>query len=108
MRNKMEAIVIFCTVPNKDDAKKISKALIEENLAACVSTVDKVRSLFSWNGEMCFENELLLIIKTKRELFEKIEAVIKALHSYNVPEIIGLPVIVGSEDYLGWIEHETL
>ncbi|MBR1943731.1 divalent-cation tolerance protein CutA [bacterium] len=104
----MDAIVIFCTVPDRDDAKKISKALIEENLAACVSTVDKVSSLFSWNGEMCSENELLLIIKTKRELFEKIEAVIKALHSYNVPEIIGLPVIVGSEDYLGWIEHETL
>ena len=108
MRNKMDAIVIFCTVPDRDDAKKISKALIEENLAACVSTVDKVSSLFSWNGEMCSENELLLIIKTKRELFEKIEAVIKALHSYNVPEIIGLPVSVGSEDYLGWIEHETL
>lgn len=103
----MEAIVVFCTVPNKDDAKKISKALIEENLAACVSTVDKVHSIFSWNREVCSENELLLIIKTRRELFEKIEVVIKTLHSYNVPEIIALPVIIGSEDYLGWIEHET-
>ena len=103
----MDAIVIFCTVPNKDDAKKISKALIEENLAACVSTVDKVNSMFSWNGEVCTENELLLVIKTRRDLFEKIEVVIKALHSYNVPEIIALPVIVGSDDYLGWIEHET-
>lgn len=103
----MDAIVIFCTVPNKDEAKKISKVLIQESLAACVSTVDKVSSLFSWNGEVCSENELLLIIKTRRELFEKIEIVIKELHSYNVPEIIALPVIVGSEDYLGWIEHET-
>lgn len=103
----MEAIVVFCTVPNRDDAKKISKALIEENLAACVSTVDKVHSIFSWNSEVCSENELLLIIKTRRELFEKIEVVIKTLHSYNVPEIIALPVIIGSEDYLGWIEHET-
>lgn len=102
----MDAIVIFCTVPNKDDAKKISKALVEEHLVACVSTIDKVHSLFSWNGETCAENELLLVIKTKLDLFDKIEAVIKALHSYNVPEIIALPIIKGSEDYLGWIEHE--
>lgn len=107
MRNNMDAIVIFCTVPNKDEAKKISKALIGENLAACVSTVDKVNSIFSWNKELCSENELLLIIKTRRELFDKIEAVIKAFHSYNVPEIIALPIIAGSQDYLGWIEHET-
>ncbi len=103
----MDAIVIFCTVPNKDDAKKISRAIIEENLAACVSTIDKVNSLFSWNNEICTENELLLVIKTRRELFENIEILIKELHSYNVPEIIALPVIIGSEDYLGWIEHET-
>ena len=103
----MEAVVIFCTVPNKDEAKKISEALLKEKLAACVSTVDKVSSMFLWNEELCKENELLLIIKTKKELFEKIEAVIKAFHSYNVPEIIALPVILGSQDYLGWIEHET-
>ncbi len=103
----MEAVVIFCTVPNKDEAKKISEALLKEKLAACVSTVDKVSSMFLWNEELCKENELLLIIKTKKELFDKIEAVIKAFHSYNVPEIIALPVILGSQDYLGWIEHET-
>lgn len=103
----MDAIVIFCTVPTKDDAKKISNAIVSERLAACVSIVDKVHSVFSWNSELCTENEMLLIIKTRRELFDKIEAVIKALHSYNVPEIIALPVIVGSEDYLGWIAHET-
>ncbi len=103
----MDAVVIFCTVPNKDEAKKISEALLKEKLAACVSTVDKVSSMFLWNEELCKENELLLIIKTKRELFDKIEAVIKAFHSYNVPEIIALPIIVGSQDYLGWIEHET-
>ncbi len=103
----MEAVVIFCTVPNKDEAKKISEALLKEKLAACVSTVDKVSSMFLWNEEFCKENELLLIIKTKKELFDKIEAVIKAFHSYNVPEIIALPVILGSQDYLGWIEHET-
>lgn len=103
----MNAIVIYCTVPTKDDAKKISKALIESNLAACVSTVDKVNSLFSWNGETCSEHELLLIIKTRIDLFDKIEYVINELHPYNVPEIIALPVIKASQEYLGWIEHET-
>mgnify|MGYP001776857260 CR=1 FL=1 len=103
----MDAVVIFCTVPNKDEAKKISNALVSENLAACVCTIDKVSSIFSWNGELCSENELLLVIKTRAELFEKIEVVIKAFHSYNVPEIIALPVMMGSHEYLGWIEHET-
>lgn len=103
----MEAVVIFCTVPNKSEAKKISKVILESKLAACVSVIDKVDSHFSWNGEVCNESECLLIIKTKKELFGELEAIIKDLHSYNVPEIIGLPVIVGSEDYLGWIEHET-
>ena len=103
----MNAIIIFCTVPNKDDAKKISNTLVQEGLAACVSTVDKVSSIFSWDDELCNENELMLVIKTRLELFDKVEAVIKALHSYNVPEIIALPVIKGSKDYLAWVEHET-
>ena len=103
----MPAIIIYCTVPNKNEAKEISKAILERKLAACISTVDKVDSMFSWNGKICNERELLLIIKTKRELFNQIETVIKELHSYNVPEIIGLPIVAGSEDYLGWIDHET-
>ncbi|MBR2524869.1 divalent-cation tolerance protein CutA [bacterium] len=103
----MNPVVIFCTVPNKNDAKKISEALVQEGLAACVSTIDKVNSIFSWDNELCNENELLLIIKTRQEVFDKIEAVIKALHPYNVPEIIALPVIAGSKDYLAWVEHET-
>ena len=103
----MNAAIVLCTVPNKNDAKKISNALVQENLAACVSTVDKINSIFSWDNELCNENELLLVIKTRLELFDKIEAVIKALHPYNVPEIIALPVIKGSKDYLEWLEHET-
>lgn len=103
----MDFIVIFCTVSSKDEAKTISSALLKEKLAACISTVDKVASMFLWNGEVTTENELLLIIKTRRNNFEKIELLIKTLHSYNVPEIIALPIIKGSEDYLGWLEHET-
>ena len=94
----MEFIVIFCTVSSKDEAKEISAVLLKEKLAACVSTVDKISSMFLWNGKVTKENELLLIIKTRSENFEKIEAVIKALHSYNIPEIIALPIVKGSKD----------
>lgn len=103
----MNAVVIFCTVSDKNEAKKISNALLQENLAACVSTIEKVNSLFLWNDEICSENELLLLIKTRQELFDKVEAVIKAFNSYNIPEIIALPVVKGSKDYLGWLENET-
>ena len=70
-------------------------------------TIRQIKQVAKQKKIMVNENELLLIIKTRQELFDKIEAVIKAFHSYNVPEIIALPVIQGSKDYLGWIEHET-
>lgn len=103
----MEFIIIYCTVPNKKEGKAIAKNLVENNLVACVSMIDKVESVFSWDGEMCEEHEALLIIKTRRELFDKIRVVIKKLHSYNVPEVIALPIIEADETYLKWIEHET-
>ncbi len=82
----------------------------QESIDMLLDAIDKLNDEFGrspTHEELCKENELLLIIKTKKELFDKIEAVIKAFHSYNVPEIIALPVILGSQDYLGWIEHET-
>lgn len=103
----MEFIVIYCTVPNKGEGKKIAKTLIEDNLAACVNILDKMDSVFSWDGELCEEKEALMIIKTKKALFEKISVVIKDLHSYNVPEIVALPIVEADETYLKWIAHET-
>lgn len=103
----MEFIVIYCTVPNKAEGKKIAKALIQDNLVACVNLIDKIESVFSWDGEMCEEKEALMMIKTKKALFDKISAMIKDLHSYNVPEIIALPIIEADETYLKWIAHET-
>ncbi|MDD3435984.1 MAG: divalent-cation tolerance protein CutA [Candidatus Gastranaerophilales bacterium] len=103
----MEFIVIYSTVPNKNEGKKIAKALVEHHLAACVNLIDKVESVFSWDGEICDEKEVLMIIKTKKELFEKVKFIVQKLHSYTVPELIALPIIQADETYLKWIEHET-
>ena len=103
----MDIVVIYCTVPNKKIAKDITKVLMKHKLAACVSMVDNVRSVFSWDGEVCEENEIMLMIKTRRAHYGKVKLVIEDIHSYSVPEIIALPIVDCSEDYLRWLVKET-
>ena len=103
----MDIIVIYCTVPDKKLAKDITKILMKHKLAACVSMVENVKSVFSWDGEICEEKEILLMIKTRRANYGKIKRVIEDMHSYTVPEIIALPIIDCSEDYLKWLVRET-
>jgi len=103
----MEFIVIYCTVPNKNEGKEIAKALVESNYAACVNIIDKIESIFSWDGEIMEEKEAMLMIKTQREHFENVNRVIQKLHSYNVPEVIALPILEADETYLKWIAQET-
>lgn len=101
-------IVILCTVPNEDIASNIAKVLVEEKLAACVNIVPGLLSVYSWKGEICRDRELLCIIKSREELFEKIESAIKRNHPYEVPEIIALPIIKGHAPYLAWIHDVTI
>lgn len=103
----MDIIVIYCTVPNKKIAKDITRVLMKHKLAACVSMVDNVKSVFSWDGEICEEKEILMMIKTRRANYGKVKLVIEDLHSYSVPEIIALPIVDCSEDYLRWLVKET-
>jgi len=103
----MEFIVIYCTVPNKKEGKEIAKKLVERKLVACVNIIDNVESVFSWDGEMSEAKEAMMIIKTKKELFERIQFIIQEMHSYNVPEIIALPIVLAEDTYLKWVEHET-
>lgn len=103
----MEFIVIYCTVPNKNEGREIAKALVKYKLVACVNIIDKIESIFSWDGQMQEEKEALMIIKTKKSLFDGVNKVIQKLHSYNVPEVIAIPVIEADETYLKWIAHET-
>ena len=103
----MDIIVIYCTVPDKKLAKEITKVLMKHKLAACVSMIENVKSVFSWDGEICQEKEILLMIKTRRSNYAKIKLVIEDMHSYNVPEIIALPIVDCSEEYLKWLVKET-
>ena len=105
---KTEFIVIFITASSFDEAEKIGKTLVEKRLAPCVNIIRDVRSIFHWKGKVSDEKEVLLIAKSKRKNFEKIAEEVKRLHSYEVPEIIGLPISMGSKNYLDWIEKESL
>lgn len=103
----MDIIVINCTVPSKKLAKSITKILMKHKLAACVSMIDNVRSVFAWDGEVCEEKEVLMQIKTRRANYGKVKLVIEDMHTYSVPEIIALPIVDCSEDYLKWLAKET-
>lgn len=103
----MEVIVVYITAPNEEDAVKISRAVVEERLAGCVNIVKGIRSIYSWQGKIEDDSEVLMIAKTQRHLFESLKKRVKELHSYTVPEIIALPVVEGSEDYLNWLKEVT-
>ena len=97
-------IVIFVTASSKKEAQKIGVSLIKQKLAACVNIIDKVDSVFFWENKVQKAKEYLLVIKSTRAKFTQIAKLIKSLHSYKVPEIIALPIIVGDKPYLRWID----
>lgn len=100
-------IVVFVTCGSEEEALKIARALVEENLAACANIISSIRSIYRWEGKICDEKEWLLAIKTRQSRFEDLATRVKSLHSYSVPEIIALPIIGGSPTYLNWIEENT-
>jgi periplasmic divalent cation tolerance protein len=102
-----EFMVVFITASTFDQAEKIGKALLEKKLVACVNIIKNIKSFFWWEGKISDEDEVLLMAKSKNDNFEKIEKETKKLHSYSVPEIIALPLVSGSKEYLDWIESET-
>jgi periplasmic divalent cation tolerance protein len=102
-----EYITVLITAPNEEEAAKISRTIVEESLVACVNIIRSVRSIYRWQGRVEDESEVLMIAKTKRALFDRLKGRIKELHSYEVPEIIGLPVIEGCKQYLDWLSQET-
>ena len=100
-----DVVVIFSTLP-ATESEAMSRALIESRLVACVNVIP-VHSYYRWNGNICSEPEHLLIAKTKKTMAEVVIATIKGLHSYEVPEILALPVIAGYAPYLSWVHDET-
>jgi len=98
-----DKIIVFCTCGSAGEAEKIARSLVEGRAAACVNIVAGVRSIYRWKGAIEDAQEWLLAIKTTRELFDRLRAEICALHSYEVPEIVAVPVVDGLEAYLNWI-----
>lgn len=107
MESKLEPIMVFVTCGSEEEAYRISRTLVEETLAACVNVVSPIRSIYRWEGKVCDEKEWLLIIKTQKRHFETVAQRIKSLHSYSVPEIIGLPIEKGFKPYLNWLLENT-
>jgi periplasmic divalent cation tolerance protein len=100
----MSEIVVFITAPGEDEAAKIARALVEARLAGCVNILKSIRSIYTWEGKIEDEQEVLMIAKTHQALFASLEKKVKELHSYTVPEIIAVPIIRGSADYLAWLK----
>jgi periplasmic divalent cation tolerance protein len=96
-------ILIIITAANKKEANKIAQALLKRKLVACANIISGVSSLFWWQGKIDRCQESVLFLKTKRSLFRKITKFVKSLHSYEVPEIIAIPIIEGDKDYMRWL-----
>ena len=104
----MADIVLFITTANAEEARRIADLLLKERKAACINIVPRVDSLFWWQGKVDSAKEALLIIKTRKPLLGKLIKKMRALHSYEVPEIIALPIIGGNSDYLDWLDKEVV
>jgi periplasmic divalent cation tolerance protein len=101
-------IAILITAKDQEEAQKIAKALVKRRQAACVNIVPAVNSHFWWKDKLNTADESLLIVKTRESLLPEVIKTVKKIHSYRLPEIIALPIIGGSRDYLEWIDSETI
>ncbi len=102
-----DGLVVLCTCPDEPTAERISREVVSARLAACVNRLSGIRSMYHWKGALQDEPEVLLVIKTVRTRYGELEMRLKALHPYEVPEIIALPIVAGAERYLTWMAEET-
>ena len=98
--------ILFMTASSADEARRIARQLVEEQLAACINIVQACRSVYRWKGGIVDDGEVMMFAKVRKWDFRTIEQRVTALHSYDVPEVIALSVVGGSEDYLRWLDGE--
>ena len=103
----MSACFIYITASDSEEARRIGRALVEARLAACANVIDRVTSVYWWEGEVQEDGEAVLIAKTREDLVDDLTAKVKELHSYECPCVVALPVAGGNADFLDWIESET-
>ena len=102
-----EAIVVLMTAANGEEAARLADLLIGAHLAACVQILPEIESVYRWEGKIERQSEVLLLAKTMRSKFEEVETQVRALHSYDTPEIVALPIVAGSPPYLDWLIKES-
>lgn len=100
-------VMVYVTVPNRDEGRKIAHAIVGQKLAACANIVPGLESIYFWEGKVNADEELLLLIKTRRALLPELTAKVKALHSYSECEVVAVPVVGGSASYLQWVLDST-
>lgn len=100
-----DAIVVFLTAANGEEATRLADLLVGAHLAACVQILPEMESVYRWQGQIERQSEILLIAKTTRGKFAELEREVRALHSYETPEIIALPIVIGSQPYLHWLSE---
>jgi periplasmic divalent cation tolerance protein len=103
----MTALIVFSTFPDESAARVSAGKLVEERLAACVNILPGLTSLYRWEGKLQTSDEVLLVIKTTRESYPRLESALKACHPYELPEILAVAVDAGLPEYLQWVAHET-
>jgi periplasmic divalent cation tolerance protein len=101
-----DKIVVLSACGSSEEAQRLARALVEKRLAACVNIVPGVRSVYRWKEAIEEEEEVLLVIKSSRALLDELRAELERLHSYEVPEVLALQVVAGSEAYMRWLERE--
>jgi len=102
-----KGIIVFCTFPSEEEAKNIAPVLVEKKLAACCTILPPVTSIYTWESKLEENQEILMMIKTSHKCYDQLEKQIKMLHSYSVPEIIGVNIEQGSKAYLDWVFDST-
>ena len=101
------AIVVLTNLPDQESARTLARKLVEGRLAACVNIGASVESIYHWHGQIETGNEVPIAIKTRQVLFSEVEAAIRQIHPYDLPEVVALPILGGSAAYLDWINAET-
>ena len=107
MTSMSNKIIVFCTVGSLEEGNRIGRTLVEEHLAACVSLLPPLRSIYRWEGVVEDAEEILLVIKSRKGKWEQLRDRVLQLHSYEVPELIALPIEAGHSAYLEWIDAST-
>ncbi len=98
-----DKVIVLSTCGSNEEARRIARSLVGQRLAACVNITSPVRSIYHWKGKVADDQEVLLVVKTSRPLFERVRREVEKLHSYHLPEVVCLPIIDGAPNYLNWL-----